>query len=113
MPELTTAHISTLRRYDWPGNIRELQNVIERAAILAAGGKLSFDLGATPARPPTTANLSTLTLEDIKQLERDTIVRALNDTNWRVYGDDGAAARLGIPPTTLTSRMKKMGIERR
>ena len=112
MPELTAANVAVLRGYHWPGNIRELQNVLERAAILASGGKLSLDLGDAPGRPPTTANATAVTLDDIKQLEREVIVRALDDTDWRVYGDDGAAARLAIKPTTLASRMKKMGIER-
>ncbi len=100
--------LTTLKEYDWPGNVRELQNVIERAVIVSTDGML--DLGAWPpsrlrgdavAKPPT-----------LKELERRHIVDALERCNWRVSGKQGAAAALGLRPTTLESRMKKHGIRR-
>jgi PAS domain S-box-containing protein len=106
-----------LERYSWPGNVRELQNVVERAVIVARGGPLQFTLGNRPptgsypvvADPPPAQEL---TLDDLKQLEREVIVHALEGTRWKIYGDDGAAARLGLPPTTLASKIKKLGLER-
>ena len=111
-----------LERYSWPGNVRELQNVVERAVIVARGGPLQFSLGH---RPTTGSSLATaagaapgpppaqeLTLDDLKQLEREVIVHALEATRWKIYGDDGAAARLGLPPTTLASKIKKLGLQR-
>ncbi|MHC4922709.1 MAG: sigma-54 interaction domain-containing protein [Planctomycetota bacterium] len=101
---------------DWPGNVRELQNVVERALILSRGGKfrLPTELVA-PARPgvasaATPVEEDTLSLDDLARMERDLIVRALDRSGGKVYGKDGAAEALGLKPTTLASRMKKMGI---
>jgi PAS domain S-box-containing protein len=99
--------MNALMAYDWPGNVRELENVIERAVILTAGTEL--ELGDWLTRSPTAGAARIPTLDE---LERDHIARVLAATGWRVRGDAGAAALLGLKPTTLEARMKKLGIER-
>ena len=119
-PTLTKSHLRYLEQYAWPGNVRELQNVIERAVILSRGGRLQFDLGgaAAPSLPARKTDVGSpqtpddLTLDDIKRMERDVIVGALEQSDWQVHGEDGAAGRLGLKPTTLSSKMKKMGIQK-
>jgi len=97
--------MDSLLRYPWPGNVRELRNVIERAAILSEKGELPIDLtrGLHEATP------SGETLEDV---ERQHILAVLERTGWRVRGPKGAATILDLKPTTLESRMRKLGIER-
>jgi formate hydrogenlyase transcriptional activator len=97
-----------LINYSWPGNVRELQNVVERGVVLAGGpivniddAKIRFD-GA--AQKPT--------VDTLENVERNHIVRALNETNWVVHGKKGAAEILGINPSTLRSRMEKLGIRK-
>src|SRR5215813_12702961 len=100
--------MESLTRYSWPGNIRELQNVVERAAIIANGPVLQIDqsmLRSDAAAPDSTVD----TLENV---ERNHILRALGDTNWVIHGKKGAAEILGINPSTLRSRMEKLGIKR-
>jgi two-component system nitrogen regulation response regulator GlnG len=99
--------MNALMAYDWPGNVRELENVIERAVILTAGREL--ELGDWLTASPTARPSRIPTLEE---LERDHITRVLEATGWRIRGDAGAAALLGLKPTTLEARMKKLGIER-
>lgn len=106
--------MDALISYDWPGNVRELRNVVERAMILSPGTRL--ELGDTlPARPGSTRashrnrEQQSGNLEDV---ERDHIVRMLEECGWKVRGTDGAAERLGLKRTTLQSRMKKLGIQR-
>ncbi len=97
--------LRTLTQWPWPGNIRELENFVERAVILTRGTALQFpvdELKNGSDRAPTTTNSHSS--------ERDEIIRVLNDTNGRVGGRQGAAARLGLKRTTLISRMKKLGI---
>ena len=100
--------MTALQRYQWPGNIRELEHVIERAVILSEGVELEPIEWLSPSsgKPGTT---KTLTLEET---ERQHIIDVLEQTNWRVSGPKGAAAILGLKPTTLEARMKKLGIER-
>jgi formate hydrogenlyase transcriptional activator len=97
--------LAGLRRYPWPGNVRELRNVVERAIILGSDGMLWIEL---PERRAMAATAS-LTLED---MERHHIVRILDQTGWRVRGTEGAANVLGLPPSTLETRMAKLGIRR-
>jgi transcriptional regulator with GAF, ATPase, and Fis domain len=134
-PRLTRAAVTHLESYDWPGNVRELRNVVERAAILARGGALEFDLPisgqvAPPARPSqrtdaptlrsTTGDASApnptspkfLTEAELERFERDNLVRALEEANWKISGPDSAAELLGVKPTTLLSRMTKWGLKR-
>ena len=98
--------IHELQRYTWPGNIRELRNVIERAVIVAHNGQLVVQAPRSGNRPPShaTMTLSALEIEHIRDV--------LDSTDWRVRGVDGAAERLGLKPTTLESRMAKLGITR-
>jgi formate hydrogenlyase transcriptional activator len=100
--------MTALQRYHWPGNIRELEHVIERAVILSEDTELAMvDWLSTPSQMGEKGTLPTL-----EDLERDHIVRVLEHTNWRVSGDKGAAKILGLNPTTLEARMKKLGIVR-
>src|SRR6266571_9510769 len=117
-PRLTKAGIAKLQSYDWPGNIRELRNVIERAVILARGGALDFDLPVTGqsapvARPSAStgsgAQPKFLTEAELQRRERDNLVQVLEAANWKISGPDGAAELLGVKPTTLLSRMDKWG----
>ncbi|HEU4343912.1 MAG TPA: sigma 54-interacting transcriptional regulator [Candidatus Binatia bacterium] len=98
--------MENLSNYGWPGNIRELQNVIERAVVLASGPVIHIDesmlRSAAPLQEPSLG-----TLED---MERTYVMRALNQTNWVVHGRKGAAEILGMNPSTLRSRMAKLGI---
>jgi transcriptional regulator with GAF, ATPase, and Fis domain len=119
-PRLTQANILTLQRYDWPGNIRELQNVIERAVITSNAGRLSFNLptGTKPKNPSLSDTLNAteeaeiIPDDEMRRRERENILAALKRTKWRISGKGGTAELLGIKPTTLASRMKKMGISR-
>jgi transcriptional regulator with GAF, ATPase, and Fis domain len=120
-PRLVRAGIASLQSYDWPGNIRELRNVIERSVILARGGVLDFDLpigadASPPATPTARAEQAEpppfLTEVEIEQRTRANLLAILEHTNWKVKGRDGAAEILGVNPTTLLSRMKTMGLKR-
>jgi PAS domain S-box-containing protein len=114
---LDPGQISLLRQYDWPGNVRELQNVLERATILASDSRLQLERALAGAAPPPTlpsipADATILTAHQMLELERNNIVRALEVAGWKISGESGAARLLGIPPTTLSSRMKTLGILR-
>ncbi|NBC18424.1 MAG: sigma-54-dependent Fis family transcriptional regulator, partial [Bacteroidetes bacterium] len=99
-----------LQTYGWPGNVRELENVIERALILTSGTTLQLDAALGAARSPRRdAPDASLALEDV---QRRHIRRVLELTDGQIAGEDGAAVRLGLHPSTLRSRMKKLGIER-
>jgi len=100
--------MSELQRYQWPGNIRELEHVIERAVILSEGLELEPIEWLSPSHGNAAA-AKTLTLEE---MERQHIVDVLDQTNWRVSGEKGAAKILGLNPTTLEARMKKLDITR-
>jgi transcriptional regulator with GAF, ATPase, and Fis domain len=118
---LTPAHLAQFQNHDWPGNVRELQNVIERTLILAQNGVLWFDLpegGRTTATaPPATVaagGIEPAILSDLelRERERGNMLAALNKTGWKIHGPGGAAELLGLKPTTLISRVKKMGLRR-
>lgn len=114
-PQITHATMTQLAAYDWPGNIRELQNAVERAVILSRGGPLQFELPkpkpvAPPAPAPTPIAPSLLTREELKQQERENIVRALKLADGKIFGPGGAAGLLGMKPTTLASRIRALGI---
>lgn len=101
--------MDSLRRYAWPGNIRELQNVLERAVLLTEGSDLELSLPRTidlAPEPPRQPN------HTLAEMERSYIADTLRKTNWVVGGRAGAAAKLGLPRTTLISRMRKLGISR-
>ncbi|MFN7003245.1 MAG: sigma-54 interaction domain-containing protein [Roseinatronobacter sp.] len=109
-PTITRHAMDKLIGYEWPGNVRELQNVIDRGAIISSGGKLQVDLAHRPgkeARPETVV----MTEAEVMALARDNLVAALRMTEGKVSGEDGAAALLGLQPTTLYSRIKKLNIQ--
>jgi len=114
-----------LMNYSWPGNVRELENVIERAVILSPGIELDVAPGvlpeivavtsAQPAAPrpaPEEKNPGAPSPQSIDQVERNHILEVLIRTNWRIEGSEGAAALLNLNPSTLRSRMKKLGVQR-
>jgi transcriptional regulator with GAF, ATPase, and Fis domain len=121
-PRLTRAGIAKLQSYDWPGNIRELRNVIDRAVILARGGALDFDLPSSEAGPrsaspgpqaaPDGENPGFLTEAEMGARERENLLAVLEKSGWKIKGENGAAELLGIKPTTLISRIKKLGLKR-
>ncbi|MFH1803789.1 MAG: sigma 54-interacting transcriptional regulator [Pseudomonadota bacterium] len=125
--KLTRGQVRDLQNYPWPGNARELENAIERAAILARNGKLHIDLpdshrdrhphhddgmDAAGHRGDDPRNIL-LTEDDRRQMDRQNITAALRSSKGKVFGANGAAELLGLKPTTLTSRMKKLKIDRR
>lgn len=119
-PRLTRAAITALQNYDWPGNIRELRNVIERAVILAQGGPLHFDLPVSESitTSPVFQSVdgdgtpSFFTEAEMVRKEKENLVAVLTAARWKVKGADGAAELLGVKPNTLLARMKTMGIKR-
>lgn len=115
MKPLGKEDIHKLYAYPWPGNIRELQNIIERAIILSDDGEISLNhllpAGPDKMREPAAVN-EILTDEMIRQLEKENIIRALNLTQWKISGKDGAASLLNLPRTTLASKIKKYAIRR-
>jgi len=106
--DISPETMSALASYQWPGNIRELQNFIERSVILTSGSVLHPPL-ATLKSAPEAESLGAITLEDA---ERNHIRKTLEQTRWVVAGPNGAAARLGIKRSTLYFRMQKLGISR-
>ena len=101
--------MENLSRYSWPGNIRELQNVIERAVVLARSAVVHVDETMLQADDSAGGAASIDTLENN---ERQHILRALNETRWVIHGKRGAAEILGINPSTLRSRIEKLGIKK-
>jgi len=115
---LSKAHAEQLAAHDWPGNIRELQNAVERAVILAHGGPLRFELptanvgSSAPVNAPPADSPTILTREQWKRHESESISRALKQSDGKVFGPGGAAELLGMKPTTLMSRIKALGLNR-
>lgn len=114
---LSEEEIACLNSYHWPGNVRELQNIMERAIITARGGKLNLPAlisGSDTCSEilPFEADNKVMTAEELQQQERQNMIRALEATGWKVAGDNGAARLLDIPPSTFSSRMKALEIER-
>jgi transcriptional regulator with GAF, ATPase, and Fis domain len=122
---LTPEWRAKLQRYDWPGNIRELQNVIERALITSIDGRTlnlaralpeandspaTDHAGGEPLRAEDSTRI--LTVAELAEFERANLLRALEVARWKLSGPEGAAARLGLHPNTLASRLKALGIHR-
>jgi PAS domain S-box-containing protein len=118
---LSRKQAALLKRYDWPGNIRELKNVIERAVILSQGKVLRLDLAmasilaasseaGTVALPQAETRI--LSEDELRDREKRNMLNALQQSEWRVSGAKGAAKLLGLKPTTLADRMKRFGLER-
>ncbi len=126
VPNFTQTQVDEMRRYEWPGNIRELKNVIERAVILSREeGRLDLSLPASgalartveaaavvPLRSPSGNGQGFVTEDQMKQQQRENIRRALEHAGWRVSGEGGAAELLGLKPSTLTDRMRTLGLEK-
>jgi transcriptional regulator with GAF, ATPase, and Fis domain len=121
-PQLTRAHIAQLESYDWPGNARELQNIIERAVIMSRSGVFRFDLPgeaapaavAPPRVEPAASDEAQEVVSDaeMQRRERENIRAALDRTGWKIAGPGGAAELLGMKPTTLASRIKRLGLKK-
>lgn len=116
-PKLTLANVRDLQSHDWPGNIRELQHVLERAMILAKSNRLQFEFASSPNQPSRAIAIPTdsesdaiLTAADLKALEAQNIRRALERGGGKVYGTGGAAELMEMKPTTLASRIKSLKI---
>jgi len=111
--------LTTLTEYDWPGNVRELANVVERASITARDGDLRFDLPVGGDRNESAgrgaisvaASPEILSEAEMRQQERRNMAAALRRTHGKIYGDDGAARLLGVKPTTLLSRLARLGLK--
>ncbi len=118
---LTHGDMQRLQSYHWPGNVRELENVVERAVIVSRNGKLRLDVPAsdfTRRQPPMTetaavVNSPLLTEQQRRARDQGMIIRALEQSDGKVFGPGGAAELLGVKPTTLASRIKRLGIERK
>lgn len=118
----TEAHARLLQSYDWPGNVRELQNATERALILAQNGVLHYDLPGAELSAPAAGAAASTALDDSNQViltdaemcarERQNMQAALTRAGWKIHGEGGAAELLGIKPTTLISRIKKLGLSK-
>ena len=109
---IPTAVMNTLVRYTWPGNIREMQNVIERAVILSRGPELEIPLSELKQETKAAPIDFPSSLSTLEEAEREHILRALGETHWILGGPAGAALKLGMKRTTLQSKMRKLGIAR-
>ncbi|MBX3320562.1 MAG: sigma 54-interacting transcriptional regulator [Nitrospira sp.] len=119
-PILPDDQLTILQQYDWPGNVRELQNVINRAVIVSQGRPLQFDLPQGKSLSLETPRLrqsnraryhvGIMTDEVMRERERNNLIAALERSHGRIYGPGGAAEQLGVKPTTLVSRIKKLGL---
>jgi transcriptional regulator with GAF, ATPase, and Fis domain len=98
-------NMAALQAYSWPGNIRELRNVVERAMITATGTRLAIPV-------PATTTASAKRSAKLVDVEKSHIRSVLESTNWRIRGPGGAADRLGLKPTTLETRLAKLGVKR-
>jgi PAS domain S-box-containing protein len=122
---LSQQQAEALQRHDWPGNIRELKNVIERAVILGTAGRARLDLampgdaGTTVDPPPTEpgpegpgGHAGFVTDAEIRAREKANMLAALRHAGWKVWGNDGAAQLLGLKPSTLAYKMKALGLRK-
>ena len=121
---LTPKVIEVLQTYDWPGNVRELEHTIQRAVTVCQGSRIGLeDLGSYRSRikgtvldlvwtPLSSSQDQDREIVPLNEFERVYILEVLKTTNWKIKGTEGAATRMGLPPSTLYSKMKKLGIER-
>ena len=114
VPKVPQREMAKLLAYDWPGNIRELQHVVERAVILAPrGGAVQFDVAApTEHQRPQGPDRPYRTEQEWRRLERENLLAALKAAGGKVSGAGGAASLLGMNPNTLTSRLRALGLKR-
>jgi PAS domain S-box-containing protein len=114
-PKVSLAQLENLKAYHWPGNIRELENIIERQVILSSDNKLYFDFLSSTTFPRAVSQVHPVDILNEAQkikLSVSSIEMALKQANGKIYGEDGAAAILGLKPTTLASRIKKYNIKK-
>ena len=111
--------MAALQAYHWPGNVRELENMTERAVILSTGSILGLEylpaLSSMPSPPAISSARGAIpsnSFQPLEEVERDYIQQVLKKTSWVVEGQKGAAALLGLNPSTLRSRMQKLGIKK-
>ena len=104
--------MTKLTAYSWPGNIRELQNLIERAVILSRGSVLEVPLAELKQSADVILMNQIQGPMNLEAVEREHIMKVLRETGWVIGGTAGAAARLGLNRTTLNNRMRKLGITR-
>jgi transcriptional regulator with GAF, ATPase, and Fis domain len=113
---IPAAVMQALQDYDWPGNVRELENLIERALILSAGATLQLDEKLLVQNGPQSAGAATAATpceqDNLQEIERDHILSVIRQCRWKIQGSGNAAERLGLKPSTLRWKMKKLGIER-
>jgi formate hydrogenlyase transcriptional activator len=109
---ITKGTLALFQQYDWPGNIRELQNVVERAVILCDGETFSVDEAWLTPAVPKSLSASVPLVADLVEREKEMIENALRNAMGQIAGPTGAAAKLGIPRQTLDSKIKKLGINR-
>ncbi len=111
--EISAEAMRQLRLYEWPGNVRELDGIIQRALISSKGTVLQLAEPLVPEVPiDGMPAITSSTIPGLRLVERDHILSVLDRVGWKISGDDGAAALLGLPPSTLRSKMKKLGISR-
>jgi len=123
--KLTPVQAAQLTAYPWPGNVRELENVVERAVILSLDGVLRLDAALPELADEVAASIVVapvdaagpprrgfFTADELRELERQNLIKALDQADWKVAGENGAAARLGIKPSTLSYQMRSLGITR-
>jgi transcriptional regulator with GAF, ATPase, and Fis domain len=109
---ITDESLNEMLNYNWPGNVRELEHVIEKAVILSEGRTISIQIAKAINHSVNAASLDAAEFKTLKELEGQYILKVLKHCNGKVRGEDGAAAILDIKPTTLESRMKKLGIKK-
>ena len=109
---IPTKAMTALTEYHWPGNMREMQNVIERAVILSRGPELEIPLSELKQLTKAASIDFPSSLSTLEEAEREHILRALGETHWILGGPAGAASKLGMKRTTLQSKMRKLGIAR-
>ena len=109
LQEFHVTDIQKMINYNWPGNIRELQNIVERAAILAINGELKLEQWFVPLPATQTTNIPDAALDEVV---REHMIRILEKCHWKIEGEKGAAVKLGLKPSTLRFRMKKLGVRR-
>jgi chemotaxis protein methyltransferase CheR len=103
--KITKSSMRSLQSYPWPGNVRELMHVVESALITSEKNKLHFDL-------PKTADAATRKLKTFEEMEREYVLEVLKAKNWKIEGRDSASSILGLPPSTLRARIRKLGLKR-
>ena len=103
-----------LQEYDWPGNVRELENVLERAIISSEGDTIKLDDNQLKSSLSRHINGDPVanSITKLSDSQKTHIIKVLDDCDWKINGEEGAANKLGMPPSTLRSKMKKLNIKR-